>query len=195
MKRNLSSEQQLFVSLFFFSERQGSRESSNQHDSSLFPLRSTHTHEHVGAHNVLDFNCISLGFVTYRRTQVRGLFRAPKEKEKKKKSWQSVPANLASLPHLKPHHHFFFFLFRSWISRPIFFFSSGKSANVRNDICSRSSSPGGSQQKKKTDNHEGPTTSATPLFFPFKVKKRKRKIFFSNSVGSIFRHMPRPSLH
>lgn len=122
MKRNLSSEQQLFVSLFFFSERQGSRESSNQHDSSLFPLRSTHTHEHVGAHNVLDFNCISLGFVTYRRTQVRGLFRAPKEKEKKKKSWQSVPANLASLPHLKPHHHFFFFLFRSWISRPIFFF-------------------------------------------------------------------------
>lgn len=123
MKRNLSSEQQLFVSLFFFSERQGSRESSNQHDSSLFPLRSTHTHEHVGAHNVLDFNCISLGFVTYRRTQVRGLFRAPKEKEKKKQKkvgsrfqpiWPPYPTS--------NHITIFFFLFRSWISRPIFFF-------------------------------------------------------------------------
>lgn len=124
MKRNLSSEQQLFVSLFFFSERQGSRESSNQHDSSLFPLRSTHTHEHVGAHNVLDFNCISLGFVTYRRTQVRGLFRAPKEKEKKKKKLAvgSSQFGLPTPPQTTSPFFFFSFQVVNFTSNLFFFF-------------------------------------------------------------------------
>lgn len=169
MKRNLSSEQQLFVSLFFFSERQGSRESSNQHDSSLFPLRSTHTHEHVGAHNVLDFNCISLGFVTYRRTQVRGLFRAPKEKEKKKKKLAvgSSQFGLPTPPQTTSPFFFFSFQVVNFTSN-LFFFLPAKAQTCATTFAHEAHHRGVHNKKKKPTITRGQRRVPRHFSFPLK---------------------------
>lgn len=129
----------------------------------------THTHKHVGAHNVLDFNCISLGFVTYRRTQVRGLFRAPKEKEKKKKKLAvgSSQFGLPTPPQTTSPFFFFSFQVVNFTSN-LFFFLPAKAQTCATTFAHEAHHRGVHNKKKKPTITRGQRRVPRHFSFPLK---------------------------